>query len=98
MVQWLVDRFRDRSGDHVRAPLTHSLIMQFSTRQYNALERAITERMRIAIIRRGNEFVVLPERISLKNGRETLDTVQPATGDHMSIFLDEIDGFEIVGS
>lgn len=72
--------------------------MQFSTRQYNALERAITERMRIAIIRRGNEFVVLPERISLKNGRETLDTVQPATGDHMSIFLDEIDGFEIVGS
>ena len=70
--------------------------MQFSTRQYNALERAITERMRIAVVRRGNEFVVLPERISLRNGRESLDTVQPATGDRMIIYLDEIDAFEIV--
>ena len=72
--------------------------MQLSTRQYSLLERAIDERRRIAVFRRGSEYVVLPEKLWLRAGRETLETTQPSTGDHMTIYLDEIDAFELVGS
>ena len=71
--------------------------MQLSTTQYNLLERAITERRRIAVLRRGSEYVILPERLRLRAGRETIETVQPSTGDRMIIYLDEIDSFEVVG-
>lgn len=70
--------------------------MQLTTRQYNLLERAVTERMRIVVYRRGSEFVVRAESLVLRDGREVLDTVQPTTGDRMSLYLDEIDGFEVV--
>lgn len=71
--------------------------MQLTTRQYNLLERAITERRRIEVIRRGSEYVVLPERLTVRAGRECIDTVQPSTGDRMTIYLDEIDTFNVVG-
>ena len=71
--------------------------MQLSAKQYNLLERAIAERRRIAVFRRGSEFVVLPEKLMLRAGRETIETVQPSTGDRLTLYLDELDTFEIVG-
>lgn len=70
--------------------------MQLTTKQYNLLERAVNERMRIAVYRRGSEFVVRAESLGLRAGREAIETVQPTTGDRMTLFLDEIDGFEVV--
>jgi hypothetical protein len=71
--------------------------MQLSTAQYNLLERAIAKGMRIAVFRRGSEYIVVPKRLSIRTGRETLETRQPSTGDDMTIYLDEIDAFEVVG-
>ncbi|HEV2642654.1 MAG TPA: hypothetical protein VGT98_08105 [Candidatus Elarobacter sp.] len=70
--------------------------MQFTTKQYNLLERAVTDGLRIAVYRRGSEYVVRPESLGLRAGREAIETVQPATGDRMTIYLDDIDGFEVV--
>ncbi len=28
--------------------------------------------------------------------RKAIETIQPATGDHMTIYLDDLEGFEIV--
>lgn len=70
--------------------------MQLSTRQYNLLERAIADGRRIAVYRRGSEFVVRPESLGLRAGREAIETVQPATGDRMTIYLDDLEGFEVV--
>jgi hypothetical protein len=72
--------------------------MQFSTRQYNLLERAIDQRRRISIVRRGSEYIVLPEKLVVLAGREMIETVQPSTGDRMTIYLDDVEAFEIVGS
>jgi hypothetical protein len=72
--------------------------MQLSTKQYSLLEEAIVERRRIAVFRRGSEYVVIPEKLWLRAGRETLETRQPSTGDRMTIYLDEIDALEVVGS
>lgn len=71
--------------------------MQLTTRQYNMLERAVADRRRIAVYRRGSEFVVRPESLGLRAGREAIETVQPTTGDRLTLYIDEIDGFEVVG-
>lgn len=70
--------------------------MHLTARQYNLLERAVDQRRRIAVFRRGAELVVRPERLVLRGGREVIDTVQPATGDRLAIYLDEIEAFEVV--
>jgi len=41
---------------------------------------------------------VLPEKLVVLAGREMIETVQPSTGDRMTIYLDDVEAFEIVGS
>ncbi len=70
--------------------------MQLSSRQYNLLERTVADGRRIVVYRRGSEFIVRPASLGLKAGREAIETLQPATGDSMTIYLDDIDDFEVV--
>ena len=70
---------------------------QFSPDAYDALERAIANGGRLAIYRRGTEYVVVPERLRLLGGREAVECVHPTTGDHLTLYLDEVDSFEVVG-
>jgi hypothetical protein len=69
---------------------------QLSHEQYERLERAITERRRIVVYRRGTEYVVLPLRLETAGGRETILARNPSTGDDLLLRLDEIDGLELV--
>ncbi len=71
--------------------------MILSVREYDALEKAVANRMRIAVRRRGSEYVVVAERLRIANGRESIEATHPATGHHLELFLDEIDSFELVG-
>ena len=69
---------------------------ELTTRQYDALERAITDGRRIAVFRRGTEFIVVPRRLRTSGGREALEATHPTTGDHLTLYIDEIDGIEVV--
>jgi hypothetical protein len=69
---------------------------ELNTKQYDALERAITDGRRIAVFRRGTEFVVVPTRLRTSGGREALEATHPTTGDHLTLYIDEIDGIEVV--
>jgi len=69
---------------------------QLSPAQYDALERAITDRTRIAVYRRGTEYVVVPTALRLKEGREEVEAVHPTTGDRLRLYVDEMDAFEVV--
>jgi hypothetical protein len=69
---------------------------QLSPAQYDALERAIADRRRIAVYRRGTEFIVVPTRLRLIEGREEIEAVHPTTGDRLKLFVDEVDSFEVV--
>ena len=72
------------------AQLTHD--------QYDALERAVLRGNRIAIHRRGRpESVIVPLSLKLRDGREAIDARHPTTGHAMIVYLDEIDGIEVVG-
>ena len=69
---------------------------QLTHQQYDILERAISSGGRIAAYRRGTEYVVIPTRLSIISGREAVQATHPTTGHEMTIYLDEIDSFEVV--
>ena len=71
------------------AELTH--------RQYDMLEHAIAQGRRLSVYRRGTEYVVVPTSFAIRAGRETLETIHPTTGAHLTLYVDEIDGIEMVG-
>ncbi len=69
---------------------------ELTTAQYDALERAIVNGTRIAIYRRGAEYVVIPRRLRTDRGREAIDSAHPTTGDRLTFYLDELDQIEVV--
>ncbi len=69
---------------------------QLTHQQYEQLERAVADRRRIAVHRRGTEYVVVPDRLAIKGGREAIEARNPTTGDHLTLYLDEVDGIEVV--
>lgn len=66
--------------------------------QYEKLERAVTHGQRIAVYRRGSEYIVIPLALHTRGGREMLEARNPTTGDALNLYLDELDSVETIGS
>ena len=64
--------------------------------QYDALESAIRDGARIAVWRRGSEFVVIPERLVLRGRREAIEARHPTTGHPLTLWVDEAETIEVV--
>jgi hypothetical protein len=64
--------------------------------QYEQLERAVADGRRIAVQRRGTEYLVVPDRLAIRDGREAIEAVNPTTGDQLTLYLDEVDAIEVV--
>jgi hypothetical protein len=69
---------------------------QLTVKQYDALERAIVDASRVAIQRRGTEYLVIPERLATQDGREVIVARHPTTGARMTLRLDEVERMEVV--
>jgi hypothetical protein len=69
---------------------------QLTTKQYDALERAVREGSRVSVIRRGTEYVIIPLSIKIRSGKEAIETRNPTTGDSMVIFMDDIESFVVL--
>ena len=67
-----------------------------SVADYDRLERAIVDGRRLSLWRRGTEFLVIPERLKLANGREVVLARHPSTGQRMELFIDELDVIEMI--
>jgi hypothetical protein len=74
-----------------------SRITQLTAAQYDALERAIADGRRLSVWRRGTEYLVVVDRLRLHDGREALEAHHPTTGDRLTLFIDELEGIEVVG-
>ena len=70
---------------------------QLTHDDYDRLERAVTHGTRIAVYRRGTEYVVIPLALESRNGREFIEARNPTTGDTLSLFLDELEAIVPVG-
>jgi transcriptional antiterminator Rof (Rho-off) len=62
----------------------------------DALELAVRERRRVALSRRGTEYVVVAERLDVEDRDETLRARLPMTGELMSFRLRELDTFAVL--
>lgn len=69
---------------------------ELTTEQYDRLERAVIDKKRIAIYRRGTEYIVIPNKLHLVAGRERIEALHPTTGDRIIIYLDEIDSLQVI--
>ena len=69
---------------------------EWTHRQYDMLEKAIQSGRRIAAFRRGTEYVVVPTMLRMISGREAVEATHPTTGDRITLYLDELDSFEVV--
>ncbi len=69
---------------------------ELSVKQYDALERAIVDATRIAVWRRGTEYLVIPVELKLQGGREAIIARHPTTGSRLVLFLDETERIEVV--
>jgi len=63
----------------------------------DALERAVRDRRRVALSRRGTEYVVVAERLDTGDSDETLLARLPMTGEELVFRLDEMDSFQVIG-
>ena len=61
------------------------------------LERAARDRLRVAVTRRGTEYVVTALRLTTVDRREALVGRLPMTGEEITLRLDEVDSFQVVG-
>lgn len=62
----------------------------------DALERAVREHRRVALRRRGTEYVVIAERLDTGQRDESLDGRLPMTGEIVSFRLREIETFAVL--
>jgi len=68
---------------------------QLTHEQYDSLERAIIDKRRIAVVRRGTEYVIVPFRLMVERGREAIQARHPG-GNVMLFYLDELESVEVV--
>jgi hypothetical protein len=71
--------------------------MRWSPERLDQLERAVRDGRRVALMRRGTEFVVIAVRLTLQGNREALVGRLPMTGEELSFVLDELEEFHVVG-
>lgn len=70
--------------------------MHLSTTQYDQLERAIFDSRRIVVMRRGTEYVVIPERLRIADNHEIIVARHPSTGHYLELKIAELDTMEFV--
>ncbi len=68
----------------------------FSPDEMDRLERAVAAGVRVAVYRRGSEFVVIPTAIEMVDGHEMLSCEHPTTGEPLLFDLDDVDAVEVI--
>ena len=61
------------------------------------LERAVRDGLRVALTRRGTEYIVTALRVTTHNRREALVGRLPMTGEELVFLLDDMDSFQVLG-
>jgi hypothetical protein len=68
---------------------------QLTHEQYEVIEHAVARSTRVRIGRKGRrEYVIVPTRLRVLDGREVIEARNPTTGHDLTIYLDEIDSIE----
>jgi len=68
----------------------------WSADRLDQLEAAIRNNRRVALMRRGTEYVILPRRLDTSGRRDKLVGYIPMTGEELEFTLEEIDAMQVI--
>jgi len=71
--------------------------IRWTTDRMDQLERAAREGLRVALSRRGTEYIVVALRVASVDLHDALIGRLPMTGEELTFLLDEIDSFQVIG-
>lgn len=71
-------------------------LKQLTTRQYDALEAAVTHSRRVSVYRRGTEYIGIPQKIWQDGRREAVSILHPTTGEMITVYLDEVEHLDVL--
>ncbi len=71
--------------------------VRWTTDRMDQLEHAAREGQRVALLRRGTEYIVVAVRVTSVDQHEVLIGRLPMTGEDLTFRLDHIDSFQVVG-
>ena len=71
--------------------------VRWTPQRMEQIERATRLGLRVVLMRRGTEYVVVARRLLSTSGQETLIGYLPMTGEELRFELDELDEFQVVG-
>ena len=71
--------------------------VRWTADRMDQLENAARRGQRVALSRRGTEYVVVAVRVATEDRHEVLVGLLPMTGEQLTFRLDQIDSFQVVG-
>lgn len=74
------------------------MAFRWTPEAYNRLERALSCGHRVALRRRGSEYVVIPVELTVRNRRETLIATHPTTGENLAFALEDLEDFDVLSA
>lgn len=73
------------------------MAFRWSPERLDQLENAVRRGMRIAVTRRGNEFIVVATRMTTVDNRDAVAGILPMTNTEMVFALEDLEGLTILG-
>ena len=70
--------------------------MRWTSDRMDQLERAARDGRRVALTRRGTEYVLTALRVTTVDRRDALVGRLPMTGEELTVVLDEVDAFQVI--
>ena len=71
--------------------------VRWTADRMDQLENAARRGQRVALSRRGTEYIVVAVRLTTEDRHEVLVGFLPMTGEELTFRLDQIDTFQVVG-
>jgi len=71
--------------------------VRWTADRMDQLENAARRGQRVVLSRRGTEYVVVALRVASEDRHDVLVGLLPMTGEELTVRLDQIDSFQVVG-
>jgi uncharacterized protein with PhoU and TrkA domain len=71
-------------------------MMRWSPERLDQIERAIRDGRRVAIMRRGTEYIVIPTRMTHRENQDAFVGRLPMTGEELVFVLTEMEAFQVL--
>jgi uncharacterized protein with PhoU and TrkA domain len=71
-------------------------LIRWTAERMDQLENAARKGLRVALLRRGTEYIVVAVRVTSVGRHEALIGRLPMTGEELTFHLEDIDSFQVI--